>query len=360
MTIFIFLITAILFSVVSVIIAVTLKKLFSRQQNVLSLLKISVVAAAKNEELNAAEFIKSLSNQQYPAENYEVIIVDDNSSDLTYKRIKELISSLHNFSVVTADVKKYPGKKGALDLGISLSKNEFIMITDADCRPANNWLSSFAAKFNEGFDFLLGTAPFFNNGSFVNKISCYENLRSSILTFTAAARNFPYSAAARNFGFKRSSFEKISGYKNTVETLSGDDDLLLREAVKHKLKIGIVAGKKSFVYSSAKESFNEYLLQKARHTKTSLHYLLSRQIFLSVWHILNLIMLFSPLLMFINPYFIFLFLFKIIIDLAVVRGLQNNFGYSFKMYEIIFLQILYEIFTVINFINSIFRKDVWK
>ena len=50
----------------------------------------------------------------------------------------------------------------------------------------------------------------------------------------------PYCASARSFGFKKSSFEKIKGYSNTVETLSGDDDLLLREAVKNNLKVGAI------------------------------------------------------------------------------------------------------------------------
>ncbi len=59
---------------------------------------------------------------------------------------------------------------------------------------------------------------------------------------------------------------------------SGDDDLLLREAVKNKMKIGVVTESGSFVYSETKKTFSEYFQQKARHTQTSFHYLKKHQL----------------------------------------------------------------------------------
>ena len=187
-----------------------------------------------------------------------------------------------------------------------------------------------------------------------------ENIRSSILTFTAAIIGIPYSAAARNFGFKKSSFEKIKGYSNTTETLSGDDDLLLREAVKNKMKIGFITKKESFVYSRTKSTLKEYLNQKARHTQTSLHYLTQHKLFLGFWHLLNLFFLFSPILIFVDSIFLSLFLIKIITDIVIVFNLQKYFGYNFNPVKIFYLQIMYEIFLIINFVNSLFGKSDWK
>src|ERR1039458_5812456 len=114
-----------------------------------------------------------------------------------------------------------------------------------------------------------------------------------MLLFIASKLHLPYSAAARNFGFRKSSFYKIKGYENIQETLSGDDDLLIREAVKNKMRIEYIPNKDAAVYSASKETLKEYLIQRTRHTKTSIYYLPVHKIILGGWHIINLAALFS-------------------------------------------------------------------
>jgi cellulose synthase/poly-beta-1,6-N-acetylglucosamine synthase-like glycosyltransferase len=323
-------------------------------------LKISVIVAAKNEEQNIPALINSLSNQSYPADLFEVIIIDDDSSDNTYGKTIALTKGLKSYTIYRVLTKKFPGKKGALQFGVEKAQNPFILITDADCRPEKNWIKSFAMKFESGSDFIIGAAPLVQHKSFVNKVSCFENLRTLLLTLGAANLGMPYSAAARSFGFKKESFEKLSGYKNTLDTISGDDDLLLREAVKHKMKIDIVAEKDSFVYSDAPKSFSEYLNQKKRHIKTSFHYILIHKVLLALWHLINLFMLFSPVLMIISSKFLILFFVKIFGDIYLVSSSRKYFNYKFNFLEIIFYQVTYEILLIINFINGSFRKVKWK
>jgi glycosyltransferase involved in cell wall biosynthesis len=320
---------------------------------------ISVVVAAKNEEKNIAFLINSLAGQEYPKEKYEVIIIDDNSDDNTYSLAKGLISDKPQFSVYKAENKKYAGKKGALDFGISNAKYENILITDADCLPGKEWIKSFSCKFSESYDFIFGHAPFIQGNNLVNKISCFENLRSTVLTFSAAEAGFAYSAAARSFGFKKTAFERIKGYSNTTETLGGDDDLLLREAVKNKMKTGTVYNKQAFVYSSSMNKLESYLRQKSRHTKTSTHYLLSRQLILVLWHGVNLLCFISPLAAVFNPFFLLPFITKVSGDYIIVSVYSNKLGYKFNLAEKIYLQFAYEIFIVINFVNSLLKKDRW-
>lgn len=181
-----------------------------------------------------------------------------------------------------------------------------------------------------------------------------------MLTFFAATIGLPYSAAARNFGFKKTSFEKVGGYSKTKDTLSGDDDLLLREAVKTNLKIGTVTAKGSFVFSKTKETFKDYIKQRARHTQTSFHYLFKPQLMLGLWHVFNLLILFSPLLFFLDIYFLLLLPLKLIMDLIIVLSIQNKFGYKFSFVEILFLQIFYELLLIIHFFNAKFGKIEWK
>jgi cellulose synthase/poly-beta-1,6-N-acetylglucosamine synthase-like glycosyltransferase len=322
--------------------------------------ELSIVIAAKNEEKNINSLIDSLEKLNYPNENFEIIIVDDNSTDKTAELIESRITNKNNFVLIKADKKEMEGKKGALSIGIKNVKNNFIVITDADCKPETNWLAAMAGGLDYGYDFVFGVAPIKTGGKIVEKLSAFENLQNTYLTIAAVGLNIPYSAAARSFAFRKTSFERIGGYSNTTETLSGDDDLLLREAVKNKMLIGTVIEPDAFVYSAAPKTFNEYFQQKKRHLQTSFHYLLKQKIFLGFWHLINLLSLLSVLLIFISPVLALPFAVKLIHDVFVVIKYQQRLGHSFKFYEILYLQFLFEVFVVVNFFNSLSGNTKWK
>jgi cellulose synthase/poly-beta-1,6-N-acetylglucosamine synthase-like glycosyltransferase len=350
----------IFFSVVLKISLDDFKNLNGEENSIFKFLQFSIIIAAKNEESNISRLITALTNLNYPQANFEVIIVNDSSNDDTFHLAKKLTGGLENFTVISAINKKYEGKRGALAYGISLAKHPIIAITDADCVPEINWLLCLSSKFNAGCDFTFGIAPFYQNNKLVNKVSCYENFMNSLLAISAANFGLPYSASARNFGFKKDAFEKMDGYKYTTETISGDDDLLLREAVKKGLKVCTLTSPGSYVYSETKRTFNEYFSQRARHTQTSFHYPFKQKLFLAFWHVMNLVLVFSPAFIFISKIFILPFLIKIIFDTATAVIYQNKFGYRFLIFEVIYLQFIYEIFLIVHFIKAKFGKIEWK
>jgi len=351
-------ITILLF--LNLIFLVSLTKLFTVDRSVYSFKNISIIVAAKNEANNIETLINHLKKLEYPVDSFEVILVDDNSADNTYDIIKQLIITLLNFRVLSTKSTGFSGKRDALSLGIQNAKYPFIMITDADCCPGSNWLKSFSQKFNRGYGMLYGVAPFYQNKNLINQISCFENLKSSFLSFAMTSLGLPYSATARSFGFAKKVFDSIGGYSNTRDTKSGDDDLLLREAVKKKIRIGVVTDVNSFVFSRTKNNFKEYLQQKARHTQTSFYYLNIHKIILGFWHLLNLFFLFSTFLMFLNPIFGILLPSKVLIDLLFTKTSQKRFGYNYSLLNIFYLQILYEVFLVVHFLNARFTEIKWK
>ena len=320
----------------------------------------SIIVAAKNEAENILQLISSIEKLDYPPGLFEVIIVDDNSSDSTFRVCQEAVSKYKFLKVFGIQESGKGGKRDALGYGISKASKPFIMITDADCLPEKNWIKCYSVQFHKGLELLFGVAPFIQEDFFVNKVSCFENLRSSILSFSFASAGLPFTAAARNLGFSKSSFEKIGGYSKTSETPSGDDDLLIREAVKNNLKIGSVMGEGSFVFSKTKKTLTEYLSQRSRHTQTSFYYLLRHQVILTIWHSINLFFLFSPFLSFIHINFLALLPIKLIMDFIIVKLNQKKFGYIFWWYEIIYLQVIYELFLIIHLFNAKFRKVKWK
>jgi biofilm PGA synthesis N-glycosyltransferase PgaC len=350
----------VVFILTIVILSAGFKKFLKNASGYSESTKISIVTAARNESAAIERFISSVEKLDYPKENFELIIVDDNSTDNTYALTEGLTANQKNFIIIKAEEKTIDAKRGALLKGIEASQYPFILITDADCVPLSNWLKAYASVFKKGNDFVFGPAPFFKEGNFINKVSCFENIKNHFLSFSLASIGLPYTASARNLGFSKEAFLRIGGYNNTLDTLSGDDDLLLREAVKNKLKISAFYDDGAMVYSSTKKNMREYLNQKARHTKSSFHYLLRSKIILGIWHLLNLFMFCSLFLIFINFNFIWLFALKIFVDTILIVVIQKKLGYDFNVPEIIFHDLFYEIFTVINFFNAFFRKVKWK
>lgn len=349
----------ILFLLVTVLF-ITVKRGIDKVVNISDKVNISIIISVRNEKEKIKELVDRLNNLIYPKNNFEIIIVDDNSSDSSLEELCKLTSEFPNFSIKELNSTGLRGKRNALTFGIQQSQHPYILITDADCRPQKYWLQAYSEKFESGYDVLFGIAPFYKKKHLVNRISCFENLRNSFFSFSLALFGFPYTAAARSFGFAKKAFESIGGYSNTKDTLSGDDDLLLREAVKRKLKIGVVTATDSFVYSETKKTFKEYFQQRARHTQTSFHYLKKHQLVLGFWHLTNLLFLFSPLLTFINVWFGILLPAKLLIDMIVIKLTQKEFGYKFSFTEIFYLQILYEIFLVVHFLNAQFSEIKWK
>lgn len=346
--------------ILNLIIIVLLGKLAQSSKKDSDFVNISIIIAARNELDNIHSLMSSILNLDYPSELFEVIIVDDNSTDNTFEELKAYAGRFNNLQIIRLNTVAKTGKRDALTLGIQNAKYPHILITDADCNPEPGWLKAYSGKFHSGSDLLFGIAPYYQTKSIINKISCFENLRSSLLSFSFASAGLPYSAAARNFGYTKKAFESIGGYTNTTDTISGDDDLLIREAVKKKLKIAAVVERGSFVYSRSKESLKEYLNQRARHTQTSAHYLLKHKLLLGTWHLVNLSFVLSIFLMVLNPMAGILFAAKLIIDSAVVKLNEKHFGYRFNYFEIILLQLIYEVLLVMHFFNSRFMKVKWK
>lgn len=324
-----------------------------------TLLKISVVIPFKNEAERILPLLKNINEVQYPKEYYELIFVDDESTDNTSEIIHKVLRN-GSFVIANTSDKKLPAKKGALEEGIKHSRFGIIAITDADCEPESGWLKSISGAISDGYDLVFGYSPLRTKKNFISKISSFENLRNYILYFAAAGLGIPYSATSRSIAFTKQAYDKLNGFRNTLDALSGDDDLFIREAVKRKLKIGTFRSENDLVYSNPSESFIEYFKRKSRHLKTSHHYLIKHQLLLGFWHLINILSLYSVILIPVSFLFVIPFITKMISDVITIQKQKKHLPHNFNWIEVIILQPIYETFLIINFFNSLLLKDRWK
>src|SRR5690606_32230742 len=114
----------------------------------------------------------------------------DNSTDQTFELLEKLSNKI-NPVIVKANDKKLEGKKGALSVGIEKAKNNFIVITDADCKPEPFWLKEIAKALDSGYDFVFGVAPISSGNTLVEKLSAIEDERNTLLSTATDGINIP-------------------------------------------------------------------------------------------------------------------------------------------------------------------------
>ena len=163
-------------------------------------ISISVIVCAKNEAENAIRFIPLLAEQDYP--DYEIILIDDASSDHTLDIFEEFEKQYSNIRLVKVKNNEafWGNKKYALTLGIKAAKKDYLLFIDADCYPASkDWITTMSSQFTMQKTIVLGYGAYEKiANSFLNKIIRFETMITAVQYFSWAKIGKPYMGIGRN------------------------------------------------------------------------------------------------------------------------------------------------------------------
>lgn len=243
---------------------------------------ISIVICAKNEVDNLTQYLPKILEQDYPT--FEVIIVDDGSDDGTPALLAQMENQFGNLLVfrIEPNEKRHPGKKQALSYGVSLTKYEHIVVTDADCFPNDkNWLQSIAAPLNENADIVLGVSPYTSKSNPINTFFKMEAFSVAIQYINFTLAGVPFMGVGRNMAYKKKIFEDYD-IEQHWDLVSGDDDLFVN-AMAHTSKVALATEPQSFTFSDAPKDLSAWWRQKLRHYSTGYHYELIQKIWLGYY-----------------------------------------------------------------------------
>ncbi len=139
----------------------------------------------RNEYSNLENLVGDLSSMVYPSELFEIILIDDHSTDTSVNKAKELIAKVHNARLLILS-EGVEGKKSAIQFGIDQSRFEIIATTDADCRLSKNWLHCLSLSFkSEETKMIVGSVKLIRGNSFFSRLQVTEFI--SLVGTTASA-----------------------------------------------------------------------------------------------------------------------------------------------------------------------------
>jgi poly-beta-1,6-N-acetyl-D-glucosamine synthase len=327
---------------------------------------VSVVICAKNEAENITAYLPIILEQDYP--NFEVIVVNDCSDDDTQDILETLQEKYPHLRTtqIKHDEKFTHGKKLALTIGIKAAKHEWLLLTDADCKPeGKQWIRSMQRNFIPSCDIVLGYGGYYHEKGFLNKLIRFDTFFIALQYLSMALIKMPYMGVGRNLAYRKSLFMENKGFASHAHIQSGDDDLFINEvAIGKTTRVEFSAN--SHTRSVPKKTFYLWGFQKSRHLSTGKSYKSAHKIVLGGEIFSRFLFYASIFLLLINPFTWIIglsaYIFRMIIQLSVFNGAMKKFNEKkLLLFSIIFdfiLPLLYLFWYFSITINS--KQHKWK
>ena len=240
--------------------------------------KITVIIPARNEESNIAACLDSVCNQSYPKDLYEVLVVDDHSTDNTTAIARKYGSQ--NLALITlkdimgdGEINSY--KKKAIEAAIQRSTGELIVTTDADCIVPQNWLQTIASFYEEHQpQFLampvafLPSPPVGGEGPGVRFIKIFQTLDFMTLqgiTGASVYKKMHSMCNGANLAYTKKAFEAVGGFSG-IDTIASGDDMLLMHKIYRRYpdRVMFLRSKEVIVQTEPVRSVGEFFNQRIR------------------------------------------------------------------------------------------------
>jgi biofilm PGA synthesis N-glycosyltransferase PgaC len=340
------------------------KKLETFQPTMAGTTKISVVIAARNEEENIGALLTSLQQQTYPRELFEIIIVDDDSTDATAEKVK-LFPGIRLLQSAGSNNRAF--KKQAISTGIGEATGELIVTTDADCILPPRWLETISAFYKEKkLAAIAGPVLIETNGGLLEDFQCMDFLTLQGVTGASMQNGSMTMANGANLAYRKEAFEQVGGFAGIDQIASGDDMLLLYKISKaFPGQVGYLLAPDAIVSTAAMPTLKQFFQQRLRWAGKSLHYD-DKRIFpiLVLVYLLNLGVL-SLLIagFFDHRYWIFFaaaWIMKTIVELPFYLSVASFFNKLRTVPLFFFMQPIHILYTVIVGAASQFGSYEWK
>ncbi|MEX6690344.1 glycosyltransferase [Danxiaibacter flavus] len=332
----------------------------------------SIIIPARNEETSISNCVLSIINNHYPSDLFEVIVIDDHSTDRTPVIVEEISKKYSNVKLIRlaeeldgTSLNSY--KKKAIEIAISYSTKDWIVTTDADCRVTPRWLKGYDAYIQQNDPvFVAAPVMFVTDGSFVTMFQCLDFISLQGITAASVSAGFHSMCNGANLGYRKDVFYEVNGFKGIDNIASGDDMLLMHKMNMHYSdRIGYLFAREAVVLTDPMPDWKSFFNQRIRWASKAEAYDDKRIIFVLLFvYTLNFLLLFLPVLALWNPYILLYWLGLVILKTFSEYTFMFFVASFFRLKPLLrwfpFMQPVHIFYTVIAGFFGKFGKYQWK
>jgi cellulose synthase/poly-beta-1,6-N-acetylglucosamine synthase-like glycosyltransferase len=234
---------------------------------------VSVIVAARNEEGTMPHLLNALAVQTYPQSRFEIIIVDDFSTDNTAGVVQTFLKP-HIHYIQPAIDPTQSSKKRAIEAGVRAAKAPLLLITDADCIPGRDWIRTVAAFYEQrNAVFIASPVLFTQDNSLLQIFQALDFLTLQGITAASVGAQFHTMCNGANLAYTKSAFEAVNGFEGIDHIASGDDMLLMYKIwQKEKSRVQYLKSKEAIVSTAPMQSWTTFFNQRKRWGSKTIHY----------------------------------------------------------------------------------------
>ena len=327
--------------------------------------QFSVIIPFRNEAKNLPSLLNSIAAIEYDQSLYEIILVDDESTDNYLEIINQFCVNNPTIDIKTIKNSRHSNspKKDAISTAISITKYNWIVATDADCLLPKTWLSSFNSNVYENNpNMIVAPVSFRSNRSFLHQFQLIDFLSMQGATIGGFGIQQPFMANGANLAYKKDVFSELNGFKDNDFIASGDDVFLLENFVAHdKSKVLFLKDSKALVTTYPCNNWHELIQQRKRWAAKATHFKsnFAKGIGVIVFFT-NLGIGLSLIASVYNPLFLILLLPKFVIDSLLIFKTAHLYQNKINLLSYLKTLLFYPFFTVYIAITSLLSPFVWK
>lgn len=231
----------------------------------------SIIIPARNEASIIHECLVSVLSQSYPSNRFEVILVDDHSTDDTALIAEGLQQQYANLKVIRLQeilkgksLNSY--KKKAIEVAVQYASYDWIVTTDADCMVNDQWLQTFHAFILQKDPvFIAAPVAFTNTSSFVSLFQSLDFMSLQGITAAAVHHRFHSMCNGANLAYSKKVFAAVGGFKGIDNIASGDDMLLMHKIFKmYPKQVAFLLSQQAIVKTEPMDSWAAFFNQRIR------------------------------------------------------------------------------------------------
>jgi len=328
---------------------------------------VSIVIVGRNEAKNIENLIKSICSNDYPKSQFEIIYIDDFSTDSSIKILKENNCEnlkIHELKEVVGSKRINNYKKTAIRFAISLAKGDIILQTDADTIVGANWILSHISCYNENTNFVAAPVLFKSNNNLIEQFQKYDFITTMGVTCAGISSKLHFMANGANMSYRKEVFSDFDDNRFA----SGDDMFLIQNvAKKYSDSVVFLKNKEAIVYTYPESNIKDFFKQRLRWaTKTDSYQDISLKLIVIFIFLINFIIISN---IFLIPFFtieqlyfsVTIIIIKLIVDFSFIFKLTKYFNEDLNILNLITTLLQYPFYIITIGTMSLFiKKYEWK